>query len=272
VRTYFLLVTLFFYSTITFAEGVFENDNESVAPSESNTLLEQYFLIFPPYWNKLADNEFTGLHYRLAEKLYQHAKLNVDFVNVPYQRMQFQISQGKTAFINYGEVKGVNTRDILHICVPPTEISLRVYYIKNDLIKAKTIEEFSNKNIIIMHGLPLGDYESIKSDPSINFMRSMSMESAISGLKKGRGDYFIVFDNFMINAQERFFPDDKQQLKSYPLFTLLGYPITTPKTFKGGEKLCAKVLSSYRQLVKEGVIDKKYKILTSDLNNLNSTR
>jgi hypothetical protein len=133
-----------------------------------------------------------------------------------------------------------------------------------------TAEGFSNKNIIIIHGLPLGDYESIKSDPSITFMRPRTVESAINGLKIGRGDYFIVFDNLMINAQERFLPDEKQQLKSYPLFTLLGYPIATPKTFQGGKELCDKVLSSYKALIKEGAINEKYKILTSDLKSLNS--
>ncbi|WP_085299010.1 hypothetical protein [Cognaticolwellia mytili] len=268
MRIYALLTTLFFYLTISSARAEIANDNERTYSSELSNLLEQYFLIFPPYWEKLADNKFTGLHYRLAKKLYQHAKLNVKFVNVPYQRMQFQISQGETAFINYGEVKGVEAKDVFHICVPPTKITLRVYYIKDDLEKVTTIEEFSDKNLIILHGLPLGDYESIKSNKSISFMRPMTIESAINGLKIGRGDYFIVFDNFMINAQQRFFSNGNQQLKNYPLFTLLGYPIVTPKTFKGGEKICAKVLSSYRQLIKEGIIDKKYKILASDLNNL----
>lgn len=258
------LAFLVLFSTLTFAGNAFTKNNTELSSLEKNTLLQQYFLVFPPFWQKADNNTFTGLHYRLAEKLYQHANLNVKFINVPYQRMQFQVSQGKTAFINYGKVADDKIDHAFHVCIPPSTITLKVYYIKSDLPKITTMEGFANKNIIIMHGLPLGSYEGIKSDKSINFMKPRTIEAAIQGLKGNRGDYFIGFDNIMIGAQQRFF-SDAQQLKSYPLVTMLGYPIVTPKTFPGGKQVCAKVSASYKELVKKGVIHEKYKVLNSDL-------
>lgn len=227
--------------------------------------LEQYFLNFPPYWLSNSTGEYSGLHYRLAKVLYKHAGLDVKFVNTPYQRMQYQVEQGKVAFINYGEVEGINTDDILHICVPPTNITLRVYYLKESLNEIVNIEDFSGQKLIIMHGLPLGEYENIKLDPSISFMRPVSIEAAISGLKAGRGDYFITFGNLMINAEKNYFKKDQYQLKSYPLYSLLGYPIVTPKTFRGGKVLCDRVKESYQQLVEKGIINVQHKVLESDL-------
>ncbi|TPH15583.1 substrate-binding periplasmic protein [Litorilituus lipolyticus] len=227
--------------------------------------LEQYFLTFPPYWHEEENNSFSGLHYRLAKKLYEHAGLEVNFVHVPYQRMQFQVEQGNVAFINYGDVKGVNIEEVLHVCVPPTVITLRVYYLKDNLPEITSINGFEGKNVIIMHGLPLGKYNVMKDNDKINFMRPRTIESALKGLRAQRGDYFIVFDNLMLNSAQYLTKSEKESLKNYPLFSLNGYPITTPKVFKGGKALCAKVLESYQQLVKEGVIDKKHKILASDV-------
>ena len=241
----------------------------SVADAGNTTkpkAIEQHFLIFPPYWEQLEDNVFSGLHYRLAKKIYQHANIDVRFVNTPYQRMQFQVEQGNVAFINYGEVKGVNTEDILHVCVPPTEITLRVYYLHDNLSEIVNVEDFSDKRLIILHGLPLGEYESIKQDPSISFMTPRTIDAAINGLKAGRGDYFITFDNLMHNAEQKYFSAAEQQLKSYPLFRLLGYPIVTPKSFEGGKALCEKVKASYHALVAEGIIEKEQKVLMSDIN------
>ncbi|WP_440876451.1 hypothetical protein [Thalassotalea sp. PLHSN55] len=241
------------------------SESWSAAPDTSaKKPLQQYFLTFPPYWEN-SNDKFSGVHYRLAKALYKHANLDVEFVNVPYSRMQQQATQGDIAFINYGEVDGVYTNDILHVCVPPTEITLRVYYLDETLPEIINIEDFDEQNLIILHGLPLGNYESLKTNKSISFMRPRSVKAAIKGLVTGRGDYFIVFDNMMINAQQHFFPLNSYQLKSYPLYTLLGYPITTPKNFIGGKEICQKVTTSYRQLIEAGVVDEKHKILTSDL-------
>lgn len=270
MRIIALLTSLVLFSTYTFAEPFGNKNNSKTHFTEKNTLLQHYFLMFPPYWQEEENNEFTGLHYRLAQKLYQHANLNVDFINVPYQQLQYQMAQGKTAFINYGETKKVRVNDNYHECIPPIPITLRVYYIKEGLPQLMSMEEFTNKNIIVMHAIPLGNYEGLKSDTSINLMRPRTIEAAIQGLKRNRGDYFIVYENIMIDAQKRFFSGTHQQLKSYPLVTILGYPIVTPKTFPGGEKICAKVSASYKELVKKGVINEKYRILTSDLNSLTS--
>lgn len=227
--------------------------------------IEQHFLIFPPYWEQVGENTFSGLHYRLAKKIYQHANIDVRFVNTPYQRMQFQVEQGNVAFINYGEVKGVNTEDILYVCVPPTEITLRVYYLKEDLNEIVNIEDFSKQKLIILHGLPLGEYEMIKQDSSITFMTPRTIEAAMNGLKAGRGNYFITFDNLMVNAQKKFFSPSGNQLKSYPLYSLQGYPIVTPKTYVGGKALCERVKQSYLELLDQGVVDKQHKVLASDV-------
>lgn len=225
------------------------------------TELEQYFLQFPPYWEIHENGLFSGLHYRLAKKIYKHAGLNVDFVNVPYQRMQYQVSQGNVPFINYGEIEKININDILYVCVPPTKITLKVYYVKYNLEKINTVQEFSHKKVILLHGLPLGAYESIKSDPTISFMYPRTIESAVKGLKVGRGDYLIVFDNLI----ESYSDSKVKPLKSYPLYSMLGYPITTPRTFPNGKELCDRVSASYHQLVKEGIIDATRKVLVSDL-------
>ncbi|QBG36513.1 hypothetical protein [Litorilituus sediminis] len=233
-------------------------------PSEK---LQQYYLTFPPYWQEPGE-DFLGLHYRLAQKVYQHAGLDVVFVHVPYQRMQFQIEQGKVAFINYGEIKSINTEDILHICVPPTKVTLRVYYLKDELPQLTKPDDFNGKNIIILHGLPLGEYESLKSNPQITFMRPRTIAAALKGLYIGRGDYLIVFDNLMTNANLANNHHDLSKLKSYPLYTLLGYPITTPKRYPNGKAICQKVRRSYNALVADGVIDETNKVLNIDINYL----
>lgn len=238
---------------------------EPIINRNNDKQLTQYFLRFPPYWQRLEDKTFSGLHYRLAQKVFEHAGLAVKFINVPYQRMQFQVQQGEIPFINYGEIEGVNTDDILHICIPPTTITLRVYYLDTSLAEVDTLAGFSQQKVIIMHGLPLGEFEEIKADPSISFMRPRSIKSAIEGLKIGRGDYFIVFDNLVESVQNTRLKTDIKMLKSYPLYSLLGYPVTTPKSYPGGKALCNKVFSSYLELVEEGVINADHIMLTSDL-------
>lgn len=235
--------------------------------AQTPTKLQQYYLTFPPYWQE-PNSPFTGLHHRLAEAVYRHAGLDVEFVHVPYQQMRFQVEQGKVAFINYGEIKNVNTQDILHVCVPPTKITLRVYYLKDNLPQISRPDAFSGKKVIILHGLPLGEYESLKNNPQITFMRPRTIEAALKGLLIGRGDYLIVFDNLMINADLTNVNNQLNTLKSYPLYTMLGYPITTPKSYSNGEKLCHKVRQSYNQLVAEGIINKTQKVLTTDLHYL----
>ncbi len=253
------ILTALFYGLLYLPLGSFAEH------LQGNNKLKQYFLTFPPYWEQINETTFSGVHYRLAQKVYQHAGLAVDFVNVPYNRMQQQVAAGKIPFINYGEVDSQKTEDILHICVPPTEITLRVYYLDESLEEFYTEQGFENQQVIILHDLPLGNFEGIKANKAINFMRPSTIKAAIQGLVAGRGNYFIVFDNMMVNAQQRFFPLNSYQLRSYPLYTMLGYPITTPKTFPNGEQLCAKVLASYQQLVEKGVINKEYKILAADV-------
>lgn len=234
--------------------------------TESSSLI-QYFITFPPYWEELANGDFSGTHYRLAQTLYKHAGLNVEFINTPYQRMQFQVVSGKAAFINYGEVKDVNTEDILHVCVPPTEITLRVYYLKEGLKKLTKLADFSYQNIIIIHGLPLGEFEPLKFNNSINFMQPRTVKAALDGLQQGRGDYLVTFDNLMRAKVSGLSGIGKYRIKSYPLYTLLGYPIVTPKSYPNGKQLCDKVRASYQKLVEEGVIDSEEKVLTRDLIN-----
>ena len=246
----------------------FTRDSESevlvVPENKASTQLVQQFLIFPPYWQQIGEHTFSGTHYRLAQALYQHANLTVKFINTPYQRMQFQVAQGKVPFINYGEKAGQHTEELFHICVPPTEIRLKVYYVKEQLEKIYELSDFDHKNVIIVHGLPLGEYESIKDNETINFMTPRTIDAAMTGLKQGRGDYFITFDNLMNNV-DKYFQEQSLSLKSYPLYTLLGYPIVTPKSYPNGKPLCDKVRQSYDQLVVEGVIDSKRKILKSDV-------
>lgn len=260
---YFLLYLLLLISITSFASQTELTENE-VEETHRNIAHIQYFLSFPPFWDKHQDGTFSGTHYRLAKALYAHAGLKVKFVHAPYQRMQFQVEQGKASFINYGEVKGVNTNEIVHICVPPTTITLKVYYLKEELSLPKVPEDFSGKNVIIMHGLPLGEYEVIKSDSTINFMLPRSIDAALEGLEQGRGDFFITFDNLMagINLESI----GSRKLKSFPLYNLLGYPIVTPKTYPNGKALCDKVYNSYLQLVDDGKIDKDHKVLISDVN------
>jgi len=261
-RFLILICLVLFFATVSTPVPAQQTEVHS---ANSTKPIEQHFLIFPPYWEQVGENSFSGLHYRLAKKIYQHANIDVRFVNTPYQRMQFQVEQGNVAFINYGEVKGVNTEDILHVCVPPTEITLRVYYLKDSLSEIVNIEDFGHQKIIILHGLPLGEYESIKQDSTISFMTPRSIESAMNGLKAGRGDYFITFDNLMTNAKQKYFSSGRYELKNYPLYSLLGYPIVTPKSYKGGKALCERIKASYYQLVKQGVVDSQQKVLVSDI-------
>ena len=265
MQLYFFIISLLISANMH-AGSLIEANEEEVIDNTDNQLT-QYFLTFPPYWEQMPDGTWSGTHYRLAQAVYKHAGLNVEFVHIPYQRMQFQIEQGKAPFINYGEVSGVNTEDILHVCVPPTLITLRVYYLKEGLEKLAQLEDFNNKNIIILHGLPLGEFQDIKQNNSINFMRPRTIESALNGLERGRGDYFITFDNLMMKAEGAYNATNKQTLKNYPLYSLLGYPIVTPKTYPNGKQLCDKVQASYQQLVKDGLVDKNNKILVSDLTN-----
>jgi len=224
--------------------------------------LQQYFLKFPPFWDVDAAGNFTGSHYRLAKRLYQHAGLDVKFSLVPYKRMQLQVARGLVPFINYGEVADVVTEDILHVCVPPTKITLRVYYTGKTKPNVNTPDDFEGKNVVILRGLPLGEYEKIKSNPKINLIKPNSTEAALKILFIGRGDYLITFENNVDGEPNN--PFSKNELKSYFLFTLLGYPVTTPKSYANGEAICAKVLSSYHQLVKEGIIDSNSKVLISE--------
>jgi len=230
--------------------------------SATEAPLKQYFLKFPPFWDVDAEGNFEGTHYRLAKKLYQHAGLDVEFALVPYKRMQLQVARGLVPFINYGETADVVTEDILHVCVPPTKITLRVYYTGKIKPKVNIPDDFEDKYVVILHGLPLGKYEEIKLNQKIKFIKPHSIEAALKILSIGRGDYLIAFDNLVDSVVTK--PFSKNELNSFPLYTLLGYPITTPKNYANGEQICAKVLSSYQQLVKEGVIDGDSKVLTSD--------
>lgn len=239
----------------------------AISQERSTAKLQQYFLTFPPYWTTDPEEGFSGLHYRLAQTLYKHAGLNVEFTHVPYQKMAFEINKGNIPFINYGQTQGINTDDILHVCVPPTQITLKVYYVDDNLAKITTAEGFKHHKVIIMHGLPLGNYDAIKSDLSIMFMRPRTIQAALKGLQVGRGDYFIVFDNLIPHNAQQLFANKSLQLKSYPLFTMQGYPITTPKSYPGGKALCDKVKASYQQLVNDGVIDEHTKLLSQDSTN-----
>ena len=80
-------------------------------------------------------------------------------------------------------------------------------------------------------------------------MTPRSIESAMNGLKAGRGDYFITFDNLMTNAKQKYFSSSRYELKNYPLYSLLGYPIVTPKSYKGGKALCERIKASYYQSI-----------------------
>ena len=100
------------------------------------------------------------------------------------------------------------------------------------------------------------------TNPKINLIEANSTEAALKILFIGRRDYLIDFQNNVDAEQNN--PFSKNELKSHFLFSILGYPITTPKSYPNGEAICAKVLSSYHQLVKEGIIDSNSKVLISD--------
>lgn len=263
MQQYLFIIALFISVSIN-ADSQTEAVEEAAVSAKDNQL-RQFFLTFPPYWEQMPDGSWSGTHYRLAQALYRHAGLDVEFEHLPYQRMLFQIEQGKAPFINYGEVSGVKTEDILHVCVPPTLITLRVYYLKEDLEKLSQLKDFDNKNIIILHGLPLGEFQDIKQNNSINFMQPRTVDAALNGLARGRGDYFVTFDNLMIKAEPTFNATNATPLKNYPLYSLLGYPVVTPKTYPNGKQLCEKVQASYLQLVEAGLVDEDHKILVSDV-------
>lgn len=232
--------------------------------------LQQYFLKFPPFWDVDVNGNFSGLHYRLAKKLYQHAGLEVKFSQVPYKRMQLQVARGLVPFINYGEVADVVTEDILHICVPPTKITLRVYYTGINKPEVNIPDDFEGKYVVILHGLPLGNYEKIKSNKQINFIKPNTIEAALKILSIGRADYLIAFDNLVDGIENK--PFAEGELKSSALYSLLGYPVTTPKSYLNGKAICARVLNSYHQLVNEGVIDSKLKVLVTNNSEVKSKK
>ena len=234
-------------------------------PAFAAQSLEHQFLTFPPFWTESENKAFSGLHYRVAEALYKHAEMDVQMKNVPYARMQLQVKEGKVAFINYGETAGVKTEDILHICVPPTRITLRAYYINQNLPPVKAEQDFENKRVILVRGLPLGGVEPLKQNKNVKIYNAGTTESALKMLLSNRGDYLVTFDNTIEFMKKNKFKENAESIKDHTLFTLLGYPVVTPKTYPNGEELCNKVMDSYNQLVAEGVINDEYKLLSSDL-------
>lgn len=236
----------------------------SINALASDKPLQQYFLEFPPYWQSDKEGEYSGLHYHLAQKLFEHAGIRVKFSLIPYTRMQMQVKHGLIPFINYGEVEGVVTEDILHICVPPTKINLRIYYLNAEQPEINIPADFEGKYVVIMRGHPLGDFEHLKDNKKINFIKASSVEAALKILSIGRADYLIAFDNLLKEPLKS--SHLVESFHSQHLYSLLGYPITTPKSYPNGEQLCDKVLKSYFQLVEEGMIDEESGLLISTNN------
>ena len=112
-----------------------------------------------------------------------------------------------------------------------------------------------------MRGHPLGDFEHLKSNKNINFIKASSVDAALKILSIGRADYLIAFDNLLMEPLKNY--STKETFYSQHLYSLLGYPITTPKSYPNGAQLCLKVLKSYFRLVEEGMIDEESGFLTS---------
>lgn len=233
----------------------------AIAGAVKAETLSQQFLIFPPFWENTGSGH-GGVHYDMAKVLFEEAGLDVEMREIPYARMVAQLEQGEATFINFGETEGIVTEDVVHICVPPTPITLMVYANGKDVSGFNSLESFKGQKVAIVEGLPLGPFEPMKEDADVNLSSPASVEAGLRMLNAGRTDYFVLFKN-LVDYQASI---DVSGLEAQELFSIKGYPIVTPKANAGGEAHCQTIRETYDRLVGSGVINGELGVLQSSIN------
>ncbi len=223
-----------------------------------------YTLEYPPYW-QIDNNQLTGLHYRMSKVIYEAAKLDVDFMVLPYARIVSKISEKQTQLFAYGAEN--KSPDHILYPIPPTVISLRAYSILKT--PPKSIHEFEGSRIAVIRGFPLHHFSKILDDDKFTTVQLNNIDSALSFLLKGRADYLITLhDPFLdVMSSNRY---NSSKFYDRELYQLDGYPIVINKHNPHSKLLFNKIQQAYIELTKQGVLTYKNKrLLLSDdtLNN-----
>lgn len=222
--------------------------------------LTHYTLYYPPYWDS-AESPITGLHARLARKLYAQAGLEIDMEIVPYARIHQRLFPEDVAISAYGA--NPQTDHFFHFPIPQTTIELKIYGLASEPVT--TLEQLVGKDVAIKRGFPLGGFEILREEKKYNTVSTNTVEQAIRLLLIGRVDYIITLDDPFQKDIKKIDLKGKK-IWDRTLERLDGWPIAVIKTHPRANELHSKIKQAYEELREAGVITYKNQrlLLTED--------
>lgn len=221
-----------------------------------------YTLHYPPYW-QVSDSGLSGLHYDMSKILYAKAGLEVNFVVMPYARIEAKKSDPSTQIISFGSASPGS--DILLFPMPATVISLSGYSTREK--PPASISGYNLSVVALKRGFPLGPYAEILTNKNIATVELSTVDAAIQLLLFNRVDYVITLQDPFEAALEKYKPL-KSPMFETNLVRIYGHPIAINKANKDAVEIQTRLSQAYKELVEEGVIIHKSEqtLLTKDHN------
>ncbi|UTW49841.1 ABC transporter substrate-binding protein [Bacterioplanoides sp. SCSIO 12839] len=211
-------------------------------------VITHYTLYFPPYWDN-SNQQITGFHARLSQKLYQQAGLKINIETVPYARISQFSFPDDVAILAYGN--NPTTDSQLLFPVPQTKVELRVYGRPSSPVVG--FDQLEGKSIAIKRGYPLGSYAEKLEAGNYNVVAVNSVEQAIRLLLLERVDYLITLeDPFRQVIKKKHL--EHENIWSQTLEALQGWPIVVLKSHPNGQELHNKIKQAYNDLLESGEV------------------
>lgn len=230
--------------------------------AEELKAVTHYTLHYPPYWN-VSESGLSGYHYNMSKTLYDKADLDVNFVVMPYARIEAKKADPDTQIISFGSASPGS--DILLFPMPATVISLSAYSIREK--PPATISGYNLSVVALKRGFPLGPYAEILTNKNIATVELGTVDAAIQLLLYNRVDYVITLQDPFEAALEKHKPLKTPVLETN-LIRIYGHPIAINKSNKHAIEIQKRLSRAYKELVAEGVIIHKSEqtLLTKDYN------
>lgn len=231
------------------------------ANPDADKELTHYTIFYPPYWDGTASQP-TGLHARLARKLYAQARLDIKMESVPYNRIHQSLFPANVAIAAYGSNEKTNNQYLFPI--PKTASKLNIYGIHAQPID--TLEQLQGKRIAIKRGFPLAGYAKTLQGEPYQAAVTHNIEQAIRLLESDRIDYFVTLDG-PFERSVRNLKLEHKNIWGRTLLKLEGWPIAVVKAHPRAQELHDKIKKAYEELQDSGVVTYKNNqlLLTEDL-------